>query len=109
MLQRLSKDAEDRLGTPSKRQWPVQHGKPWPGTPWERESEAAQETPGAAIWRLTQRGRGTPGENLRGWPRIGMPGEVAQAAYALVWVKGDGDDDDDDDPRPRIGVLGELM
>ena len=33
------------------------HAQPLePGTHRERESEAAQETPGAAIWRLKQRG-----------------------------------------------------
>ena len=30
----------------------------------------------AASWRLKQGGVVTPGDNLRGWPAIGMPGEL---------------------------------
>ena len=70
--------------------WPVPHVKSWPGTHRERQNEDAQETPGAAIWRLKQRRLVTPGDNLRGWPRIGMPGELLWAAYA----KGNDDDDE---------------
>ena len=64
------------LDTSSKRQWPVSHVKPWPETHRERESQAAQETPSTTIWRLKQRGLFIPRDNLRGWPRIGMPGEL---------------------------------
>ena len=42
-----------------------------PGTHRERESEAAQDTPGVGIWRLKQRGWVTLGDSL---PRIGMLG-----------------------------------
>ena len=34
---------------------------------------------------------------MRGWPRIGMPGELLQATYALVGAKGNDDDDNNDD------------
>ena len=34
-------------------------------------------------WRLKQRGWVIPGDNLRGWPRIGMPGELFWASYRL--------------------------
>ena len=59
----------------------------------ERESEAAQETSGAAIWRLKPRGFVTPDDNLRGWPTIEMPGEFLQTAYAPVGAKGNDDDE----------------
>ena len=52
---RSSKDAGDGLDTPSERQRPVPHVKPWPGTHKERESEAARETPSAAASRLQKR------------------------------------------------------
>ena len=55
----------------------------------ERESEAAQETPGASIWRLKQKGLVIPGDSLKGWPRLGMPGELLWVAYAPI------DDDND--------------
>ena len=42
------KDVGDGLDTSPESQWPLSHIKPWPGTHRERESEAAQETPGAA-------------------------------------------------------------
>ena len=44
--------------------------------PTGKENEAAQETSGAAIWKLKQRGLVIPGDNLRSWPRIWMPGEL---------------------------------
>ena len=52
--------------------------------------------PGAAIWRPKQRDRVTPGDNLRGWPRIGTPRELLWAAYASVGAKVNGGDDADD-------------
>ena len=88
-----SKDPWDGLDTPSESQWPVSHIKPWPGSHREREgSEATQETPGAVIWRLKQRGWVTLGDNLRGWPRIGMPGELLKAACAPARAKGNDND-----------------
>ena len=69
------------------------HIKPSPGTHRERESEAAQETPGAVTWMSKQRGWVTPGDNLTGWPRIGMPGELLQSACTPVGAKGNDDDD----------------
>ena len=35
------------------------------------------------------------GEDFRGWPRIGIPGELLQVAYAPVGAKGNDDDDDE--------------
>ena len=51
--------------------------------------------PGAAIWRLKQRGWVTPGDSFRDWPRIGMPGELLKVPYGSVGAQGDDDDDDD--------------
>ena len=47
---------------------------------------------------------------MKGWPRIGMPGELLWVAYAPVGALGN-DDDDDDSLRgwPRIGMPGELL
>ena len=64
------------------------HVRPWPGTHRETESKATLETPGSAIWRLKQRGLFTPGDNLRDWPRMGMPAELLQLAYAPAGAKG---------------------
>ena len=60
-----SKDVGDGLATPQS-QWPVSHVKPWPGTHRERESEAAQETPGAAFLEAeTKRSCNTWGQLVR--------------------------------------------
>ena len=47
----------------------------------------------SGMWRLNQRGLAIPGDNVRGWPRIRMPGELLWAAYAPVGAKGNGDDE----------------
>ena len=39
----------------------------------------------------------TPGDSMRGWLRIGMPGELLYTGYAPVEVTVNDDDDNDDD------------
>ena len=51
-----------------------------------------------------QRGWVTPGDNLRGWPRVGMPGEILLVAYTPEGTKGSDDVDDDDDIRFKCGL-----
>ena len=86
---------------------------------WAVLGLSSNRTPGATIWKLKQRGWVRPGDNLRDWLRIGMPGELLQVAYVPVGVKDNGDDDDDDDSDdddadglrdwPRMGIPGELL
>ena len=90
---RSSTDAGDHgADTPSKSQWPVPHVNPWPGS--HRESKVRpQKTPqnpplGATIWRLKQWGWVTSEDSLRGWPKIGMPGELLYVAHTALEDKG---------------------
>ena len=46
-----------------------------------------KETPGAVIWRLKQKGLVTPGDNLRGWPRIGIPGETKTMMIMMMMMR----------------------
>ena len=86
-----SKNAGDGLDTPSESKWPVSHVSPWPGTHREKESKAAQETPGAVIWRLKQRCLGQLERLAQDW----MSGGLLYAAYAPLGAKCNDDDDND--------------
>ena len=52
----------------------------------KEKARPAKETPGAAIWRLKQRGWVIPGDSLRGWPRIGMPGELLMMVMMMMMM-----------------------
>ena len=64
------------------------------------EEKASPPMKHLAMWRLKQRGQATPWVILRGWSRIGMPGELLRAACPPPWVR----DNNDDDDNPISGI-----